>query len=142
MAAAWPDRSVENGISCMTCHVRGLIPKSDQIRMHVERNPGAFSVAERETILALYPPEDRFGALLVKDNERFVIKGGAMANALMTAKDVKVLATMPGRQELLAKLAGTMQAPIVKLARTLNEIPGKFVRTLAAVRDAKEKPAG
>jgi len=77
-----------------------------------------------------------------KDHEHFVIKGGAMANALMSAKDVKVLATMPSRQELLAKLAGTMQAPIVKLARTLNEIPGKFVRTLAAVRDAKEKPAG
>jgi len=77
-----------------------------------------------------------------KDNEHFVIKGGAMPNALMTAKDVKVLATMPGRQELLAKLAGTMQAPIVKLARTLNEVPGKFVRTLAAVRDAKEKTAG
>jgi large subunit ribosomal protein L10 len=77
-----------------------------------------------------------------KDNEHFVIKGGAMPNALMSAKDVKVLATMPGRQELLAKLAGTMQAPIVKLARTLNEVPGKFVRTLAAVRDAREKPAG
>jgi large subunit ribosomal protein L10 len=76
-----------------------------------------------------------------KDNEHFVIKAGAMPNALMTAKDVKVLATMPGRQELLAKLAGTMQAPIVKLVRTLNEVPGKFVRTLAAVRDAKEKPA-
>jgi large subunit ribosomal protein L10 len=77
-----------------------------------------------------------------KEHERFVIRGGAMQNALMTAKDVKVLATMPGRQELLAKLAGTMQAPIVKLARTLNEVPGKFVRTLAAVRDAKEKTAG
>jgi large subunit ribosomal protein L10 len=77
-----------------------------------------------------------------KDNERFVIKGGAMSNALMSAKDVKLLATMPAREELLAKLAGTLQAPIVKLARTLNEIPGKFVRTLAAVRDAKEKPAG
>jgi large subunit ribosomal protein L10 len=77
-----------------------------------------------------------------KDNERFVIKGGAMSNALMSAKDIKLLATMPSREELLAKLAGTLQAPIVKLARTLNEIPGKFVRTLAAVRDAKEKPAG
>ena len=77
-----------------------------------------------------------------KENERFVIKAGAMPNALMSAKDVKVLATMPGRQELLATLVGTMQAPIVKLARTLNEIPGKFVRTLAAVRDAREKPAG
>jgi large subunit ribosomal protein L10 len=60
----------------------------------------------------------------------------------MSAKDVKVLATMPSREELLAKLAGTLQAPIVKLARTLNEVPGKFVRTLAALRDAKEKPAG
>jgi large subunit ribosomal protein L10 len=77
-----------------------------------------------------------------KENDRFVIKGGAMPNALMSAKDVKVLATMPSREELLAKLAGTLQAPIVKLARTLNEVPGKFVRTLAALRDAKEKPAG
>jgi large subunit ribosomal protein L10 len=31
-----------------------------------------------------------------------------------------------------------MQAPIAKLARTMKEVPGKFVRTLAAVRDAKE----
>ena len=76
-----------------------------------------------------------------RENDRFVIKGGAMPNALMSAKDVKVLATMPSREELLAKLAGTLQAPIVKLARTLNEVPGKFVRTLAALRDAKEKPA-
>jgi large subunit ribosomal protein L10 len=30
-----------------------------------------------------------------------------------------------------------MQAPIAKFVRTLNEVPGKFVRTLAAVRDAK-----
>ena len=30
-----------------------------------------------------------------------------------------------------------MQAPIAKFVRTMNEVPGKFVRTLAAVRDAK-----
>jgi len=30
-----------------------------------------------------------------------------------------------------------MQAPIVKFVRTLNEVPSRFVRTLAAVRDAK-----
>ena len=76
-----------------------------------------------------------------KDNERFVIKGGAMPNVLMSTKDVKALATMPSREELLAKLVGTMQAPIVKLVRTMNEVPGKFVRTLAAVLAAKEKAA-
>ena len=48
---------------------------------------------------------------------------------------------MPSREELLAKLLGTMQAPIAKFVRTLNEVPGKFVRTLAAVRDQKEKQA-
>jgi large subunit ribosomal protein L10 len=72
-----------------------------------------------------------------KDNEKFVIKGGVMANALMSVKDLKVLASLPSREELLAKLVGTMQAPIVKLVRTMNEVPGKFVRTLAAVRDSK-----
>ena len=76
-----------------------------------------------------------------KDNELFVIKGGAMANALMSTKDVKALATMPSREELLARLVGTLQAPIVKLVRTMNEVPGKFVRTLAAVLAAKEKAA-
>jgi len=76
-----------------------------------------------------------------KDNELFVIKGGAMPNALLSIKDVKALATMPSRDELLAMLVGTMQAPIVKLVRTMNEVPGKFVRTLAAVLAAKEKAA-
>ena len=46
---------------------------------------------------------------------------------------------MPSREELLAKLLGTMQAPIAKFVQTLNEVPGKFVRTLAAVRDQKEQ---
>jgi large subunit ribosomal protein L10 len=76
-------------------------------------------------------------AAFARDHERFVIRGGAMPNVLMSVKDVKALATLPSRDELLAKLAGTLQAPIAKLVRTMNEVPGRFVRTLAAVRDAK-----
>jgi large subunit ribosomal protein L10 len=76
-----------------------------------------------------------------KDHEKFVIKGGAMPNLVMSARDVADLAKMPSRQELLTKLVGTMQAPIAKFVRTLNEVPGKFARTLAAVRDHKEKQA-
>jgi len=80
-------------------------------------------------------------AEFAKDNELFVIKGGAMPNAVISAKDIKTLASMPSREELLAKLVGTLQAPIAKLVRTMNEVPGKFVRTLAAVRDQQEKAA-
>jgi large subunit ribosomal protein L10 len=76
-----------------------------------------------------------------KDNEKFVIKAGGMPNLVMSPREVADLAKMPSRNELLAKLLGTMQAPIAKFVRTLNEVPGKFVRTVAAVRDQKEKQA-
>jgi large subunit ribosomal protein L10 len=72
-----------------------------------------------------------------KDNEFFVIKAGAMPNAMMSAKDIKALALLPSREELLAQLMATMLAPVTTLVRTMNEVPGRFVRTLAAVRDAK-----
>ena len=74
-----------------------------------------------------------------KTNEKLVIRAGAMPDQVMTAKEIATLASMPSRQELLAKLMGTMQAPIAKLAQTMNEVPGKFVRTMAALRDQKEK---
>lgn len=80
-------------------------------------------------------------AEFAKDNETFVIKAGAMANAVMSSKDIQALATLPSRDELLAKLLGTMQAPMAKLVRTLNEVPARFVRTVAAVRDQKEQVA-
>ena len=73
-----------------------------------------------------------------KSVDKLVVKGGAMPGSVLDAGGVKALASMPGRQELLATLIGTMQAPIAKFVRTLNEVPSKFVRTLAAVRDAKE----
>ena len=76
-----------------------------------------------------------------KDNEKFIIKGGSMPNSLMSAKDIKTLATMPSRDELIATLLGTMQAPVAKFVRTLNEVPTGFVRVLAAVRDQKDKQA-
>ena len=73
-----------------------------------------------------------------KANELLVIKAGAMPNYVMDVAGVKALAAMPSRDELLAKLMGTLQAPIVKFVRTANEIPTKFVRALAAVCEAKQ----
>ena len=73
-----------------------------------------------------------------RTNDKLVIKAGAMANLLMSSSDVASLASLPGRDELLSKLLGTMQAPIANFVRTLNEVPTRFVRGLAAVRDQKE----
>jgi large subunit ribosomal protein L10 len=76
-----------------------------------------------------------------KSNDKLVIKAGALPGSVFDANGVKALATMPSREELLAKLMGTMQAPVTKFVQTLNEVPGKFVRTLAALRDQREGAA-
>ena len=76
-----------------------------------------------------------------KGNEKFVIAGGAMPGQVMSPTEIAALAALPSREELLARLMGTMQAPIAKFVRTLNEVPGKFARALAAVRNKKAEAA-
>ena len=76
-----------------------------------------------------------------RSNDKLVIRAGAMPNAVISAKEVKALASLPSRDELIARLLGAMQAPIAQFARTLNEVPSRFARTLAAVRDKQHAPA-
>lgn len=72
-----------------------------------------------------------------KGNEKFVIKAGAMGEHVMSRDEITALAALPSREELLSRLLGTMQAPIAKFVQTLNEVPARFVRGLAMVRDNK-----
>jgi len=74
-----------------------------------------------------------------KDNQAFKIMAGSMDGKLMSTAEMTALAKLPSRDVLLAQLMGTMKAPVQKFVSTLNEVPAKFVRTLAAVRD--QKPA-
>jgi mono/diheme cytochrome c family protein len=69
---ARPDRRVENGVSCIGCHARGIIPKDDQVRAHVLKNARVFDRAARDAVLALYPPPARMRRLMKEDAERFL----------------------------------------------------------------------
>ncbi|MDQ6987019.1 MAG: 50S ribosomal protein L10, partial [Mariprofundaceae bacterium] len=74
-------------------------------------------------------------------NEALKILGGVLDGKRLEEADVKVLASLPSREALLAKLLGSMQSPLSGFVRTLNEVPASFVRTLAAVRDQKQAVA-
>jgi tetratricopeptide (TPR) repeat protein/mono/diheme cytochrome c family protein len=79
-----PDRAVENGLSCMSCHHHGMIEKADQVRDHVLKSADAFGKADLDTIKALYPPRSDFAELLKKDAQRFqeaVTRTGAPLSA-------------------------------------------------------------
>lgn len=73
-----------------------------------------------------------------KENENLVVKSIALADTLMGPESLKQMADLPTYDQAIAILMATMRAPLDKFARTLNEVPGKFVRTVAAVRDQKE----
>ena len=93
--------------------------------------------------LALATSEDPVAVAKVlsefaKQNDRLQIKVGAMNGAVLNSTEIAALAKLPGRDELLAKLVATMQAPVQKFVSTLKEVPSKWVRTLAAVRDSKQ----
>jgi large subunit ribosomal protein L10 len=94
--------------------------------------PVIFSAAEDPVAVA------RVMARFAKDNSDLKITAGAMNGDLIDLGMIDSLAKLPGRDELIAKLLGTMQAPMHKLVTTLNEVPSKFVRTVSAVAESRE----
>jgi len=67
------------------------------------------------------------------------IKGGIVEGQVYSGDQIVEFSKLPGREELLAKLVGTMQAPIQNMVYVLNALPTKFVRTLQAVADQKSE---
>ena len=115
-----PDAAVVNGLSCMSCHARGMIEKSDEIRRHVvELAPEGFSAGERARVEALYPPERVFLATLRRDGARF-------AEAL-EALDVPFAETEP-----VVTLAEVFEADLGlrQVAAELGMEPDAFGRAL------------
>ncbi len=66
-----PDRSVEAGVSCMSCHVTGILPKADQMIDHLGKNPKAFTRNENELIKALYPGKEKLLKSMEDDAKRY-----------------------------------------------------------------------
>jgi len=73
-----------------------------------------------------------------KTHDKLVVKALSVGGQLLPASDLERLASLPTKEQAISMLMSVMQAPISKLARTLNEVPGKMVRTFAAVRDQKQ----
>lgn len=94
-------------------------------------------------LVIAFSQEDPGGAARVmgdfaKENDALIIKLVSIGGKLFDASEVKRLASLPTREQAISMLMAVMRAPMDKFARTLNEVPGKMVRTVAAVRDQKQ----
>jgi large subunit ribosomal protein L10 len=92
-------------------------------------------------VLAFSQEDPGAAARVIKDftkgNDKLVVRSVAIGGKLLGPADLETLAKMPTYDQAISMLMGTMRAPVQKLAVTLNEVPGKLVRTLAAIKDAK-----
>lgn len=72
-----------------------------------------------------------------KGNESLEIKGGMMDGQFMDAEQVIAVASLPSREELIAKLLGTISNPLVKTVRVLNGPMEAFARVVSAIEEQK-----
>ncbi|MDR2672721.1 MAG: 50S ribosomal protein L10 [Coriobacteriales bacterium] len=72
-----------------------------------------------------------------KENEVLKIKGGLLDGAVLSAKQVEAIAELPSREELVARLLGTISRPLSGLVYVLNGTQQQFVRALKAIAENK-----
>lgn len=73
-----------------------------------------------------------------KANPLLVLRGGVLGETPLSADDVKALAELPSREELLAMFAGALQAPLVKTAGLLQALPRNMAYGLSALIEQRE----
>jgi large subunit ribosomal protein L10 len=72
-----------------------------------------------------------------KTNKAFELKGGVLGGKALSVDEIKALADLPSREELLAKLLGSINAPTSNFVGVLAAIPRSLVQVLAAIQDQK-----
>jgi large subunit ribosomal protein L10 len=95
-------------------------------------------------ILAFSQEDPGAAARMLKDftknpaNDKLVVKVLSVGGQVLPPTDLDRLANLPTKEEAISLLMACMKAPLDKLARTFNEVPGKLVRTFEAIRLQKE----
>ena len=111
----------ETDFSCMTDRLTGPL-----ILAFSQEDPGAAARVTKE---------------FSKEHDRFEVTMLSVGGQLLEPAEIDKLASLPTRDQAISMLMSVMQAPIAKFVRTLNEVPGKLVRTTAAIRDQKQQAA-
>lgn len=125
--------------------VKYMVAKNTFVRIAAKEVgiEGLDSYLEHNTALAFSAEDPVAPAKILndfsKDHEKLTLKAGVLNGAVIGVDEVKALAELPSKEELVAKLLGSMQAPISGLLNVLQGTIRNFVYVVDAVREKKEK---
>lgn len=74
----------------------------------------------------------------IKENKKGEILGAVLDGKLLSADEAKKLASMPTREELYAKILGSINSPVTGIVYSINGVMSALTRAMAAVRDSKQ----
>lgn len=118
------------------------VTKNTFMKIAIADNPDWQSMAEicKDSSAFLFLKEDIGGSLKAyqdfqKASKKSVIRGGAMEGRLLTEADVKAIADLPSKEQLMAQIAGAINGVATKLAVGIKEVPSSLARALQAYAD-------
>lgn len=105
-------------------------------------NWSALSPLLKDSAAFIMVKEDVSGAVKAyqefqKTSKKTEVLGGVMEGKLLTDQDIKVLADLPSKEQLIAQIAGSVSSIIANVAIAVNEIPTGVARAVQAVADKK-----
>ena len=72
-----------------------------------------------------------------KTNNKLKVTALTIGSGLLGPEKLDAVASLPTRDEALARLLATFKAPVGKFVQTINEVPSKFALVLAAIKETK-----
>lgn len=99
--------------------------------------PNAFALAREDVVTAAKILTD-----FAREKDKPRIRAGAIEGRVVSIEEIRRIAELPPRDQLLAQVVGYARAPIAGLVYTLNGLLSKFVRTVDALREQKEASGG
>lgn len=123
------------------------VTKNTLMRIAIADDPNWEPMTQflKESSAFLLVKEDVGGALKAyqdfqKASKKTELRGGVMEGRALTQADVKAIADLPSKEQLMAQIAGAINGVTTKLAIGINEVPASLARAIQAIAD-KEKEA-
>ena len=124
---------VKNTLTRIAAKEAGL----DELAEHLEGTT-ALAVSTEDSVAPAKVISEFIKKNKLDDTEAFVVKAGLVDGKVIDVQDVKALASLPSREVLIAKLLGSMQAPISGTVNVLQGVIRNAVYVLEAIRQQKE----
>jgi large subunit ribosomal protein L10 len=96
----------------------------------------AFAYSESDAVSPIRIIKE-YNKELNKINKSLILKGAIFEGQIIGPDKIGLLANLPSREELLAKLLGLLQSPLIKLARTFSASGQNLVTALNAIKQKK-----